>query len=284
MSIGKNIKALRTFYGETLEELQLAIDLESKSTISNYENDPSKIPERDILIKIAEHYNITVDELINDDLSNENNIKAKDVMNLIGYKSFSELLPFLYTKDAYKNIHFNNACEILKQFNKNNSKNEIIEMIKKASLEYYKALNEGIIEAKINLISLLIYYVAIIRGDMFESIIDLLNNRISLNDFIKKSLVDSDIKKKDNAVDNSIIDFIEQLILDLRKDKEYEELSDYFNALKYLFGAVSNDNNIGMNKKIGSEMMMNLGNVGNKYAINYFKLNVKIFQNNKKML
>lgn len=66
--LGKNIKYLRTAYGETQLDLALAVGLDSPNAIANYENG-GRTPKPDIRKKIAIHYRITEDELIHSDFS-----------------------------------------------------------------------------------------------------------------------------------------------------------------------------------------------------------------------
>ena len=82
--LGENIRGLRRLYGETQLDLAIAIDVKP-TTISNYEMGerlPERTIERDVLIRIAKHYMITEDELLNGDFSNTkkfNNYKINDI-------------------------------------------------------------------------------------------------------------------------------------------------------------------------------------------------------------
>ncbi|MGL5354760.1 MAG: helix-turn-helix domain-containing protein, partial [Clostridium sp.] len=64
----KNIKYLRTAYGESQLDLALAVGLDSPNAISNYEKG-IRSPKPDIRKKIASHYRITEDELTHSDFS-----------------------------------------------------------------------------------------------------------------------------------------------------------------------------------------------------------------------
>lgn len=61
-SLGKRLKELRRQTGETQAEVARLIGT-TVPAYSNYEIDKRK-PEREILIKLAKHYNVTVDYLI----------------------------------------------------------------------------------------------------------------------------------------------------------------------------------------------------------------------------
>ena len=62
-----NLRALRECYGETQEELALALHL-SKTAVSNYECG-ARMPGSDILLALAEHFMIPVDDLLQQELS-----------------------------------------------------------------------------------------------------------------------------------------------------------------------------------------------------------------------
>lgn len=66
--LSKNIKSLRKYTGETQEDLAYSIGLDSKSAVANWESGANK-PSPDNLKKIAAHYRVTVDQLLEDDLS-----------------------------------------------------------------------------------------------------------------------------------------------------------------------------------------------------------------------
>ena len=64
--LGRNIKSLRTAYGETQLELALAVGLDSPNAIANYEKGDRK-PKSEIRSRIAAHFRITEEELANSD-------------------------------------------------------------------------------------------------------------------------------------------------------------------------------------------------------------------------
>ena len=60
--LGANIRALRKAYGETQEELGVALSIE-KNTVSYYENGKRE-PNKDMLTEIAKHFMVSVEELM----------------------------------------------------------------------------------------------------------------------------------------------------------------------------------------------------------------------------
>ncbi len=105
VQIGKNIKYLRTAFGESQLDLALSIGINSPTAISNYENG-RRTPEPEIHHKIAMHYGITEDQLIHGDFSGWhfsntafNNIKK---IQELGLASF----PIISSKQAMANPLF----------------------------------------------------------------------------------------------------------------------------------------------------------------------------------
>lgn len=65
MKIGHKLKELRTAHGYTQEELAAILNV-SRSTISSWEINRT-YPDLSILVSLSELYEITVDQLINED-------------------------------------------------------------------------------------------------------------------------------------------------------------------------------------------------------------------------
>lgn len=60
--LGQQLKMLREIKGKSQQEVCTALNIE-QSTLANYEND-KRIPKLEILIKLAEYYNVSVDCLL----------------------------------------------------------------------------------------------------------------------------------------------------------------------------------------------------------------------------
>ena len=60
--IGKQLKYLRELKRKSQQEVCSILNIE-QSTLANYEND-KRVPKIDILIKLAEYYNVSVDCLL----------------------------------------------------------------------------------------------------------------------------------------------------------------------------------------------------------------------------
>lgn len=113
-NVGKNIKTLRKSHGETIVDLAFSIGINSPSAITNYEKGTS-IPQRDILIKIANHYRITVDELINEQIPFVD-IKALPLKDQDKMKEIAgTILPIVSSENAMQNSDFKKGYTIHKE-------------------------------------------------------------------------------------------------------------------------------------------------------------------------
>ena len=91
--VRKNIRALRKYYGETMLDLSIALNV-SKSLISDWENGKKQISHNSIN-KIAKHYRIPSSIIINDDLSDIDNWSAPCQVDRKIIKVYDE---FLWTR------------------------------------------------------------------------------------------------------------------------------------------------------------------------------------------
>ncbi|MBR2303915.1 MAG: helix-turn-helix transcriptional regulator [Ruminococcus sp.] len=113
----QNIKSLRRAFGESQEDLAFAIGLEAKTTISNYENGTRR-PKPEVRKKLAKHFRITEEQLINVDLSGIRKTsfnKMNDIHRIqeIGFAAF----PVVCSEAAMKNTSFANGYNAHKRIN-----------------------------------------------------------------------------------------------------------------------------------------------------------------------
>lgn len=82
--IGKQLKALRMNSKKSQTEVCNSLNIE-QSTLANYEND-KRIPKIDILIKIANYYNVSVDYLLgrteNQNISTDYQLKTEQINHI----------------------------------------------------------------------------------------------------------------------------------------------------------------------------------------------------------
>ena len=90
---GENIKTLRKFYGETQEELGSSMNV-SGAAISYFEND-QRSPDIEMTKNIAQHYGVTIDQLVGSDFAALRNIGEFPSANVDLDVLFKTAYPFV---------------------------------------------------------------------------------------------------------------------------------------------------------------------------------------------
>ena len=90
---GENIKTLRKFYGETQEELGSSMNV-SGAAISYFEND-QRSPDIEMTKNIAQHYGVTIDQLVGSDFAALRNIGEFPSANVDIDVLFKTAYPFV---------------------------------------------------------------------------------------------------------------------------------------------------------------------------------------------
>ena len=109
--LGANIRSLRIAYGETQEQLGEAIYVE-KNTVSYYENGKRE-PNKETLTAIANHFMVSVGELLHCDLTAVRTITVdKDAF----WENIDIILPIVSSEKALTNENFKKAFDAHKAF------------------------------------------------------------------------------------------------------------------------------------------------------------------------
>lgn len=278
--LGLNIKGLRKAYGETQEDLAFAIGESGKTTISNYEVG-SRVPKREVLRKIAKHYHITEEELLNNDYSQMKSIFDVDIFDFEHCKtSLEKTFPIIFSENAMKNSNFQKAYEIHMElynamlYEKNTKKERIDECIRL----YELASKDGIIEATANHLWWMSFWDIIynfITPEMLEFFENTSDKNLTTKNFLKSGYLLSFDEELENTNELSKEDMDEiaeresNMYIDiylLKKTSEYSDLGDYYLALKYIFGRASSTLSKEMSMALGSELMKTYSMLRNKYA------------------
>ena len=74
---------------------------------------------------------------------------------------------------------------------------------------------------------------------------------------------------------------ITEVMKELKHTTDFSDLVDYYMALRYLMGCVTNELTDEMNRSIGREMMWAFWEMGNKYAGQYLRKCIEINKKNK---
>lgn len=271
--LGRNIQHLRTMYGETLEGLGNEIHI-AKSTVKGYENGSRK-PDPDMLLLIANHYNKTVDELLNSNLTDLESIKNKlSVSKVIDY--FCLIMPLFTSEEAMKNSSFKKAYDMTQRLLKAFSKGEIlrgsiivdifelyINSIEKAELA------EGVANA--------IWTIFIWWSQLTDVNVALALQRtfFANKEFEVKELdnfrknVSNKVLEKRRGFLTDIDEIFVELIKVLKTDLNWADLGDYYSAMRYVQAMVDNGLSDNMNIAIGMQMMITYAKIENPYAVKF---------------
>ena len=275
--LGNNIRALRTAYGETQEELQFALGLNSKSTVSQYETG-KQLPLQEIRAKIASHYRITEDELLNGDVSARKLRPDFFVNEKILLKMLWEILPVACSEEALDDADFYRgykahlrAVDDLKAGRELNERNFDI-----CADAYQRAFDaHGIPEAAANLFWWALFWwgcVCVPEGS--ESTRRDLRNGMGWREYLKRfCLPDSVSEEETKYAKQEYLHGMEELLLPLlscmRRVPCRAPLAEYYTALRYSVGLVENSLSESLNRTVGLEMMRSLADQGNAYAKKY---------------
>ena len=270
-----NIRGLRKAFGESMTDLALAIDVE-KTAVSNYELG-DRIPNRDVLKRIAKHFHITEDELVNGDYSNMKKMYDDSMLNQQHSSSMIEkILPCICSSRALENNNFKKAYLLEEKiFNCiiNQSYNLLDKDMEKCFEYYFAAIDEKVIEASANILRQ-IFFVGMITCWINPKFIDEFEEiKESPKKLVQSMYLTSYDDEKNSEWLQQREEFLEeyelQIILNiyrLKHSQEYADLGDFYIALRYIFGMVRNGNSPELNSAIGYQMMSEFSMLGNIYA------------------
>lgn len=281
--LGKNIRGLRVAYGETQEKLSESIGY-SKNTVSNYENGIRE-PEQETLAAIAKHYLVSVEELLTSDFSNIDNIT---INQNIFWDNIDVLLPVTCSYTALQNKNFKKAYNIHRKFFNQLRKADMdgIDDIIVCFDEYFEAYEDSNskVESAANFIGLWFLFMLMLNTpNVIKDRPAALIQVISRDGKAKRILenidprFEKDAKEimesiNDSELDEIIIDFISTV----KKSKEWYELADYYLALQFVWNLSDNELGVGINRRIGIEMMYSFAKIGNPYAAQFIFSNAII--------
>ena len=243
--LSKNIKSLRKYMGETQEDLAYSIGLDSKSAVANWESGANQ-PSPENLKKIATHYRVTVDQLLEGDFDTEFSIleflnNTIDENNYDLNYSFVCLFPIVSLKgeeELYPRLV--EAKSLYKKFQEcvANGDEQYIDYLLKAA-EIYDELEKtsNCISATANGLGLWLFCLLLQKFIMeFEGIEDILEvqnkhkrkkeiKRVISENYLGKS-IDSFEKLRTFVYEDYYKDLLE-FIMVLKGDKRLFQLGDY---------------------------------------------------------
>ena len=280
--IAANIKGLRNAMRESQMDLAASLGLSGPSTISMYESG-KRIPDLETLSKIAGHFRIAVDELVNNDYSEASVLRERHVSIEEYTDALKKILPIAYSDEAmekdtvfartYK-AHLNLIDAIKMQ-----DEAGIVKYLEACDKGYEKSIKERkTIESVANRLWIEFFYGMISQHTaLFEYNPDVAKRDNTLREnmivFFLKHFDDEEAterieesKKERKRYFKGMNRIILQSIKILKCSKKWAPLADYYLALYYLYDMAGNGLNETMNVSIGRELMNGLRKLENPYV------------------
>lgn len=278
--VGYNILCLRKSYNETASDLADAVGV-GKSTISEYETGSrGKVPPRNVLMNIAKHYGVTVDDLVEGDYSGFD-MGDYDRVTFQALKKLKKiLLPIVSSNRALRNANFKKAYERHKKMYEGLENNiDFAEADLEHCLRWYeKASEEGIPEASANILWWFIFVgQLIVEEHLLDGYQAFYDGTSSFNYLMKNDALPNFGHTNPHQMSARQIKEIRNYAADIDDDffnhakrlkmSEYADLGDYYIALRYMSILVHNNRSLEANRAMGSELMKDLSLLRNKYAL-----------------
>jgi len=271
--LGRNIKRLREIHAETLDELGAVIHC-AKSTVKGYENGSRK-PDLQTLRAIGTHYNKTVDELMNTDLTDLGDITL-DLNSLSGMIRLINVIVPLYSSDkAMENDNFRKGYELAQRLLDGFSKAEVMQgnIIVRIFESFITAAEESeSLESVANLMwSIFIWWSQMYDPDQMLSLQNkMLSKKLTFKDYMKlRDTEDAKTKEKRESFIKDFDEIINVTLRALKSKQEWSDLADYYLALCYVFGLVDTELTYEMNSAVGVQMMLSFMTLGNDLAFKF---------------
>lgn len=295
--LSNNIKSLRKSMGETQEDLAYSLDLNSKSAIANWESGENR-PSPDSLKKVADHYKVTVDQLLNDDLCT--NFSAIDFLSNLNdnenydfWHSVVCLFPIVNVKDEDELYPRLTEAKIFqKKFQ------ECIKYETEISFNYLeRALkiygefeeNKDCVSADANVLGIILLFMLITKNYAeFEGIAETYEirnknkRRKEIKRIISEKILSGNIDTNDTLKSIMFEDYykdIMELIMVLKRNKKLFQLGDYYHCLIYIFDLVDNELSTAINQQIGLALLSDLSLMKNRHVgriKNFFRKMIKV--------
>lgn len=283
--LGRNIKCLRTNFGETLKELGNTVNA-SEGAVSLWESGRRK-PDARMLDTIASHYRITVDQLLHMDFSDMLPIKYPsniEKMNLLPEVMFPTVFSDEALSDPYFKTGYECTIEIWKALNNDVAPQDWI--LERCLESYTHSIEESnTVESACNMLSMLfMIWNCMINDEIYMRLEKVLNHPEFLPGIIKKVALNKiplnteKTQKGRQEFLKSSDDDIKKMLRLIKYSEKWADLADYYLALRYMCGMIDNEYNEHMNYAIGSEMMFSFSAFGNKYAIHFLKIQIDLWK------
>lgn len=278
--VSKNFKFLYQYYKDKQEILARMLHVPQRN-ISAYINEKKPIP-TDVLHNISIRYNVSVDDLINKDLSMEFDSPQTITMDDAAYFG-KNMFPILTSNVAKANKNFNAAHEILIQSLLLEHIDDFFENIgelEQSIVLFQKAWNESnTYVALTNSLTVILLIYAFYSQKGIEIGQELLNNGVLNTHDIKSSMlrdprktsVVNKYEQQKKLFFEKYDDLVYQNIRHLKSNSQFSELGDFYLAMCYFFGFAEDIVDHETCTQTAILMLLQLCKLENKYADSFME-------------
>ena len=276
---GENIKKLRQAFGETQKQLADAIGV-AHNYISMWEKGRREIPSNDIVMAIANHYRITVEELFrpieNDGYTTKNLTMSWDDL----WKTVRRTYPIFKTDKALEDELFKSALQrhkklLLSYKNKQPlDADKLVEIMEQYGESWEK---NKTIDSLANIMSILCTLcgsfgtIDMIEVEDHARTYGFLGSKKFNEIFLRKDNGEDPLEKAKKEFANQNEEMIEECLENLKKDSKWADVADYYLCIAYMVGMVDNEYGLDTNYNIGWEMIQRFAIMGNPLAWEYIE-------------
>ena len=269
--LGENIRFLRKQSGHSQKELGDILHVSDKC-ISHFERGIRR-PSEEYLRAIASHYGVSVEMLLMEQITAKTLSDATDIVtHEYVTKAFHKVHIRFHNANATQNINFQRATELHLRY-LSGDEDFMDTMLTSCRDRYYRSFKESnVLAGAANTLMLLI--VEYTNLGITEEDLD----TIQLDKMTEKELycwtinIQKKYAKERKAFLESTEDMYDECLMALRNNSSTLSIAEYFLGLRYIFNMVDNPLDYEDNMKIGSVLLLEFSNLGNKYAERYLTL------------
>lgn len=269
--VGNNIKLLRKRRKETLEALAAVLHV-SKSYVSQFEHGQKPVGE-EYLQLIAKHYDVTVEMLIDKDLTN---VLMNEYEGELKIKELLDIRDMILCQFKAINSSIQNDDDFMKGdffFDRFISDDYLETMVQSCRNYYYASFKNGnILSGASN--TLMMLFVEYLRIDFSNEIkYRIINQKLSTKElflYFKKQIKQLSSAKREFIRKNESI--FNECLCALRNDLEGRNIAEYYMCLRYFFVMLENQRSYMENVEIGLIMMKNFALLENPFAIKFMEM------------
>lgn len=285
-----NIRALRNMWGESQEDLALAIGLGGKTTICNYETGGRNV-QMWVLRRIADHYWVTEDVLTKSDLSDAPKLclKGKTLADLLGNDFL--LSPIVKSEEAMEDPDFAKGIEYYQSISAMRKKDirflrgsQFDSLFDRMFDSFEKAYERGVVEAGVNLLAWLFTMAASIRfvggrEEVRDASMDM-DAELFFQECFLMCFDEDGFSYELDSEDADILAEIDELAREVIRNlnrKKMIQMAGFLKALRFYCGTAKCDDFV-MCMQLGVEMISAEMELGNRYAKRFYRLGKKFLE------